>query len=347
MPTREAEVLQFLAQRRAEREEELAQYEDENATETEDDEADAEAPVMERFISSGAMLEMTNFSVNEFIAVWEIVKGPVEVEWYTGRGRKCAHRPKDVFFMVLETLKHGGLWDMNARLFGIKGPTFERMVIFFMSKITPLLWQVVEGWEKKYTMTRLLKDKKTFSTFRVALYATDVTFQNTNRPAGNHQESKCYFSNKHKLYGYKTEVSVLPNGIAAGCTVHHPGSVSDLTIFRKNISWRRVALSKTEAEIVEISDMGPLVQTFKGQWAILMDKGYQGAAEIARAITPKKKPKGGSLTNEEILNNVSIACDRSIVERYFGRQCVLWAVIGSKWRWEESNYDMFLICLCV
>lgn len=37
------------------------------------------------------------------------------------------------------------------------------------------------------------------------LYATDVTFQQTNRLAGNHQESKGMFRAKRKLYGYKME----------------------------------------------------------------------------------------------------------------------------------------------
>ena len=52
-------------------------------------------------------------------------------------------------------------------------------------------------------MERLVKEKSTFKHYKFALSATDVTFQNANRPCGNHEEAKGYFSNKYKQYGYK------------------------------------------------------------------------------------------------------------------------------------------------
>ena len=91
-------------------------------------------------------------------------------------------------------------------------------------------------------MDRLIRKENTFDNHKHALYATDVTFQVKNRPSGNHEESKLYFSKKHGLYGYKIEYSVLPNGFAICSTEHHPGHKHDLEIFRDNTSFHEEAL---------------------------------------------------------------------------------------------------------
>lgn len=83
-------------------------------------------------------------------------------------------------------------------------------------------------------MEKLRKENQVFKNFKYARYATDVTFQQSFRPSGSIEEGKAYFSGKHKLYGYKVEVSVLPNGMAIGATRHYPGAVSDLRICQEN-----------------------------------------------------------------------------------------------------------------
>lgn len=113
---------------------------------------------------------------------------------------------------------------------------------------------------------------KTFSNFKYARYATDVTFHQTNRPTGNMQEGKEYYSGKHKLYGYKTEVSVLPNGQAIGCTKPYPGSVSDIDIFFANEDFHFASLSK-QGDEAEMADTGILVDDYADTWAVIMDKG--------------------------------------------------------------------------
>ena len=245
--SKEAKVLQLLAEQRAERQEDLTRYvSDPDATETDtDDEHTSDTPVLDkvlRFGGVGAVVEMTNCSLNEFNALWNFIRERVESGWNTGRGRKCQHYREDVLFMLLSTLKHAGTWDFNGKMFGVKGPTFERMIIGFVGKIVHVLYKtVVLQWEERYTMERLVKEKSTFKHYKFALYVTDVTFQNANRPSGNHEEAKGHFTNKHTLYGYKSEVSVLPNGIAIGCTAHQPGSVSDLDIYIGRI-WSGIRL---------------------------------------------------------------------------------------------------------
>ena len=54
------------------------------------------------------------------------------------------------------------------------------------------------------------KKNSTIKNFACARYATDVTFQQSFRASGSVQEGKRGFSGKHKLYGFKVEMSVVP-----------------------------------------------------------------------------------------------------------------------------------------
>jgi hypothetical protein len=102
----------------------------------------------------------------------------------------------------------------------------------------------------------------------------DVKFQPALLPQGCFAESKHYFSEKHKLYGFKVEVSV---------------------------AYPRFAIM------------------FSQYWAVLVDKGYQGAASLTRAVHPKKKPRNGRLTAVDLRRNERVSSDRVLVENYFGR----------------------------
>ena len=104
--------------------------------------------------------------------------------------------------------------------------TFERIVMGYIEIVFERLNKLfVTNAENKYTMKKLCGNRPQFKNFLYHLEAMDV-----NRLGGNLQEDKRYFSGKHKLYGFKTEVSPRPNGIAVSCSKHYPGSVSDLSI---------------------------------------------------------------------------------------------------------------------
>lgn len=46
--------------------------------------------------------------------------------------------------------------------------------------------------------------------------------------------------------------------------------------------------------------------------------------------------------------NKKVSSDRIIVENYFGRLRNYWMVLGTKFRWDEQNYDAILrICIAV
>ena len=205
------------------------------------------------------------------------------------------------------------------------------------------LHNVCEKADHMYSMSALRSNKTQFKYFPYALEAIDVTFQEANRPSGNMQEGKKYFSGKHKLYGFKTEVTVRPNGIAVACSQHFPGSVSDLHIMQRMSEAHEDRLEKRDGEQA-FSENEILHQKYENYRAALVDKGYQGAAEFLRVILPKKKPASGILSKEDTLFNKKVAADFIIVENYFGRMGNLWGVISLKYKWNDLSYDMIFRC---
>jgi len=75
------------------------------------------------------------------------------------------------------------------------------------------------------------------------------------------QDEKVCFSAKHKLYGYKVEVSILPNGLALNISKHYPGSVSDLDIFCRQGRFHAECTSKKVGEQA-VRDDGLLSEEF-------------------------------------------------------------------------------------
>ena len=204
---------------------------------------------------------------------------------------------------------------------------------------------MVVGQRSKQTMAHFAATNKLFKNQPHALYATDVTFQQTNRPSGNHQESKFMFSAKHKLYGYKMEVLVFPSGLAACASAHRAGSVSDLAIFREMYDFHKTATEKGMDQLT-IPDHGPLRGNYPNLWAILTDKGYQGAADDLGVLYPKKKKPHKMLSVNEEEGNKELSSNRVIVEKFFGRMKGLWEVTSRKYRRAEELYD-HILHLCV
>ena len=70
----------------------------------------------------------------------------------------------------------------------------------------------------------------TFRTFNRPLAWINVTFQEVNRPTGNTQEDKIYYSGKHKLYGYEVEVAARPIGLSSRFSPQYSVYVPDIHI---------------------------------------------------------------------------------------------------------------------
>ncbi len=138
-------------------------------------------------------------------------------------------------------------------------------------------------------MRSLIKKKAQFKHFFIAIYTTEVIFQQVNCPSGTLLEGKLDFSGKNKQYSYKTEVSVAPTSHAIYVTEHTPGSISDLNIFHRNLNFHNQTHAKYGDEN-EIPNNWLLSSKYPKIGLYFMDKGYQGAQQDVRAIIPKKKP---------------------------------------------------------
>ena len=281
--------VQILADTALRRDEAFSRYETTPLNDSSDEECDSPSPILDTFYQSGgsaSIVKMTNFNIRQFESIWTTFADFITSKFNVGRGRKSPFTSKDVLFIVITVLKHGGNWDLLGRVFKIKGPTFERLIMIFIRLITDEFYrQFVVQTMEHHSMTVSEEKAKNFSNFRYALYATDVTFQNTNRPSGNHEESKKYFSGKHKLYGCKVEVSVLPTGFAIDSTQYYPGSYSDIDIMHRNKTFHDTALRKCEGE-GQMTDGGLYSEEFPEHWCLIADKGYQGQWNLCAPLHP-------------------------------------------------------------
>ena len=88
--------------------------------------------------------------------------------------------------MTLAVLKTGRQWDFLAKTFSLKGPTFERMALKFRDIISdPVFEHYVEYKCKNWNIELMSGKKIGFKKYRIARYATDVTFQRHFRPSGS------------------------------------------------------------------------------------------------------------------------------------------------------------------
>lgn len=76
-------------------------------------------------------------------------------------------------------------------------------------------------------------------------YTENTRFQQAKRPTAlNLAEGKRYFSKEHKVYGFKSEVLLVPNGIRICSSANAPGNVADITVFEEICSGIELRLKK-------------------------------------------------------------------------------------------------------
>ncbi|GMF48082.1 unnamed protein product [Phytophthora fragariaefolia] len=273
------------------------------ARHVEDEASDSDSPILAEYIAGGGddtLKGMTNFMAPELDALWAL---------------------------------HFDTWQKHSIDFNIGVSTIEKLVHRVITTIEPVLYSQLV---KPIKMSGQIESGNTFDNYPHALYATDVKFQPAYRPNGRYAEQKVYFSAKPKLYGFKIECSVAPPGLAVDVSDHAPGPSSDVTVMLDRLSIHRQMLRKEDGSVPEI---GGEPTQFPEMWAILVDKGYQGAGRVLRTIQPKKKPRGGILDRDDLARNKAVSSGRVLVENFFGRMCMLWKATYAALKWNENLFD--------
>lgn len=112
-------------------------------------------------------------------------------------------------------------------------------------------------------MNGKVQSSYTFKNYPCLGYATDITFQQCFRPSGSIEEGNNYFSEKHKLYGLRVEVSVCSSGYSLLFSNYQPGSVLKIYILYQMGASHRMATEKLEREIY-LTDIGPEADEYDG-----------------------------------------------------------------------------------
>ena len=135
-------MLAMLENRELDRRSELGAF-PRQLDQSDNEEADSPCPIFDTWFSEGgadAVRRLTNFTPREINLLWSTVRSHVTRYWNVGRGRRSQFTGKDVLFMLLAVMKHGGTWDMNAHVFQIKTPTFIKTITSFCHVVAPRIY---------------------------------------------------------------------------------------------------------------------------------------------------------------------------------------------------------------
>ncbi len=91
---------------------------------------------------SQTLIEMMNFSPNEFECLWHHCDTILTQSLTIGRGKKTDVTPKDLLFIVLCVLKAATNWDLVGGIFAKKGPRLQRL--FSCALLSLPLWGVCQ-----------------------------------------------------------------------------------------------------------------------------------------------------------------------------------------------------------
>lgn len=148
---------------------------------------DDDAPVYNVYqdeLGAPGVVTMIGLTPSEFDILWSAVEEELVYRWTHGRGRRLTVRAMDALFMTLCVLKHFNSWYKHAADFRLQPAGFERLVSKVIGIIEPVLFE-------RYVRVSRMEGRR-FENYPYALYATDVKFQQANRPSGSFSDAKTY-----------------------------------------------------------------------------------------------------------------------------------------------------------
>lgn len=87
------------------------------------------------------IVEMINFSPKQFESLWSDLEELFMRTHNVGRGQRTKVTFKDALLIMLTVMKHGGLWQVQAKLFAMKAPKMGLLVANFLFNISEYFHQ--------------------------------------------------------------------------------------------------------------------------------------------------------------------------------------------------------------
>lgn len=155
-----AAVLISLSDAVAERRAGIQQFSNEKCPES-NDEAESESPMSEtldQYGGSQPVTSMAKFSAAEFMKIWDVIAEYTLRKWNVRRTKRCNTTAKDVLLVSLTVLKDGSHQDFLAKMFHIKGTSFQRIIVESTSPIAAEIYDMfVATMDDRYPMRSSLE----------------------------------------------------------------------------------------------------------------------------------------------------------------------------------------------
>ena len=144
---------------------------------------------------------------------------------------------------------------------------------------------------------------------------------NTFRPLPKKQRK--WYSGKKKRHTLKTQLIVNRKTAEIICTAYAEGSVHDFKLYEKSVGDR-----------------------VRKDIKIQGDSGYQGILKLHQnSETPKKKPKGGELTEDEKSENQRISRERILIEN-INAKIKVFKIMANKYRNRRKRFGLRMSLIC-
>lgn len=263
---------------------------------------------------------LTNFSIEEFQELYESVE-----DILAPRSHKDAMlTPKTKLLLTLCWCKHAETFKYIAENYNITY-TYGHDVI--LSTIQCTASRLVEKYIKWISVNERITDYHLqLRDWPLLLGSLDATVQEINNP---HLDNDPYYSGKHKFHCEKVQAFVSPTGLLIHFSKSFPGKVHDFKVFKNSGLLNLILAENANCQKI-----------FNENCTVLADSGYQGISnDVPGAVTPRKKQRNQERTAGDIAFNKIITHRRIIVENWFGRLKVLWAIMFQCYRLKLSFYD--------
>ena len=180
---------------------------------------------------------LCNFTCQEFLEIYEIVREPLEIR-HKG-GRPGYYSPATIFLITLAFLKSAMDFPSLQVQFGFTSTYLETLICNTVDLCSPIL----ENWGIRWIpMIENIQKNKLFRFHPQCIAAVDGSVERIPRPS---HEQRSYYSGKYGFHCLKMQVAVGPQGFSVDVKGPYKGSVHDFTIFQLTNTKDKILAERT------------------------------------------------------------------------------------------------------